>query len=409
MHDHHEPELAAEFETRIWPLLRAGPYFKRAAKAIAFVEYLLKQAKKGESASLGEIARVVFDGGTLPPDKGLNALRTLAYRIRALLQAFFEKDPVGMRAGYIPEVRCVDGRYGLRFLARHQAGVPDGVCDAFDRFWNLSPDPLIQTSTRVFAALGDSLFLRDIRSEDGGDVNALMRELGVTPPDTVQMNRWRRTRHYCSAGETVGMLYILDAFVSRDRRIRLGNLPRYGGGRGDANLIQIGLPRTSDTALHELIQGERFYLAPRGVYDREASEVEEDRREPLYPETEFRSDDAGLDKSDAWADRYVIVTRRPNWDPNCSILAITSNHGRATEAVCNFLCEDSRLEALVGRLGLGRDETALRRFQVVFRVRLVRYGEREIDREVEIKDPPPASALLHGAGASDESRPAGIA
>ena len=131
-----------------------------------------------------------------------------------------------------------------------------------------------------------------------------------------------------SAGDTAGMLHLTDAFLNHKRMIRFGNLPRYGKSRGNANLIQIGLPRNDDHNLYRLIQSELFFLTPTGPESRDKS--------VSCPESPFeRGDEDPFDPAVVSADRFVILSRMPNSNPTRSITAITSNHGRSNR--CSVL------------------------------------------------------------------------
>src|ERR1700730_16869283 len=109
MHDHAEIDFVEDFSSVIWPVLRLTPYFRRAPKAVHFMGYLLDQKRKGESASLQALTSILFARGRSPKDKGLNAIRTLAYRIRSELRMLFETDPTGVSAEYRADVRCFNG------------------------------------------------------------------------------------------------------------------------------------------------------------------------------------------------------------------------------------------------------------------------------------------------------------
>jgi hypothetical protein len=262
------------------------------------------------------------------------------------------------------------------------------LVDDFERFWapyiQSSEDPIIQTASRRFLAIGDTLYIRDVRTQQGGEIDDFLRQLGIEPQLLSQeiRARIRRSRHFVSSGETEAMLQLADAFLTRDRSIRFGNLPRYGKSRGNANLIQVGLPRIVDNlTVYRMIQGEGLYLTRAGVARRQPETAGQNRVEDVpFPETEFRGSKLDpFDDTAEEADRFVIVTRVPNSDECYSLTAVTSNHGRATEAVCRLLSDKAKLKELIDRLAPSGDDLPSR-FQVVFKVSLVRQEEGEIEK-----------------------------
>ena len=290
--------------------------------------------------TIDDLVQLLFRGVDRPGDGGRNAVRTLLHRVRLELRRYFEAQYRGHAAPYTIDIRWWREIVRLTLSCRAQKEADFMTILSGSGRWACwrEKSRSSRLAPEFFLRIGDNLFIRDVHVQQGGDIDEILRQLGIDPTQLTedQRSRIKRTRHFVSAGETAGMLHLADGFLTRGRIIRFGNLPRYGKSRCYANLIQVGLPRMDDLRVYTMIQGERFYLVPAALADRNASQ------QPFYCDEEFRATgDDPFDSTVEEADRFAIVTRIPNCDPNYSVTAITSNHGRATEAVCQYLSDST--------------------------------------------------------------------
>ncbi|MEI9813543.1 MAG: hypothetical protein WDO18_13255 [Acidobacteriota bacterium] len=347
-------------------------HFRQGSKA----ESLLKRLSESESATVHELAQALYKEA-LPSDGGVNGVRTLVSRVRAELRKFGNENPDEQTRIDIGQVH--GGGYRLMLIPNYVT--PGGGDDTALLSWlwgACGTEPVLEISSRVFIATDDGEeYYRDVTKQQGGDLGAIGKKLG---------KKVRYMRHYVSAGETLGLLQLVDLFLGLPNcRPQFGNLPKYARSPGGANLILVGLPNsTSNHELFELIQGggEGYRLTPKGV---EAQQAEGKG----FKDTSFSEGarDPYVDNAKEVATKYVILTRRPNSNPVYSLTAITSTHGRATAAVCKFLSEGAGVAKLREELKAQNTREAPDHFQTIFAVRLARYsgGDKEIVVDIKIE------------------------
>ncbi len=360
------------------------------------------------SKSLREFLQDLRTGKDFSEGEGKQQrIRTIASRLRSAIQDIYAEDR--SFAG-LPTIRIASSNrtYVLEFSN------PTASQVSLNAFWRpyLECSDLerqIQTADRMFLRLGQAIYIRNVTSQEGWSwekfLQPIQEQLGVEivadkiktlpgmfPGAIAQVifdsgcfgsdaplrerieNAIRSkfeveaSRHYISAGESVGLTYLCDFFQGLGKKLIVGNRAQTSPSNSHANLIQIGAPERDDDLLGKLLREQRFVRDVDVIKDRETNEEISDRGAFDPDAAAGWSEDSAPRK----AERFVLVTRCPNRFSPYVVTSIVGSHGRATEAVCQYLSEEKSVDSLLQKLGWS--DAVPESFQFVLSVTLTRRG-----------------------------------
>jgi hypothetical protein len=404
----------------------------RPSKAKEVLGILLEQFQKGTPiASQDELLQVAFGTEERPDDNGVSALRSLVSRIRVELERIYrERRSDDRRIPRIILSTGKDGSYSLQFAphpasATNFSGIFFADQDPLRCFWephiNCPDDQRqIQTSDRIFVRLGDDYYFRDVSDPSGANWNGFIHrieeyldrpkphklrdEKEIEPLQKALRNACsqaianflghsecaekveeflttklcpKRSRHYVSAGESVGETYIAQLFTQFQKPLIFGNQPDVLADRGDANIIQVGKPRHT-YAMTDRLNALPITLSTTKLQCRKHSKfhaIGEIPEAGLPEEPGTHVEESSFTPTSGPFTKYVIVTRCRNRNPSNVITNIVANHGRATEAVCEFLVREERVRNFLKAQSW--NDAVPPYFQLVFAVKLVRHPTKQ--------------------------------
>jgi len=346
----------------------SGRQFAHAHTLKRILRYLCEAAEAPESRAPKEYDIAIHAMGRPPTfdPRTDPVVRVSVASIRDLLLAYFATE--GSREAL--RLSIPKGQYRAVFTeasSQQQSGERERSPGSLRKFWApylsaQAPSVIVYTEPLFFRD-DAGLYLRDIYTNDPlTSPEDLKKRLPVADPGLL-----KPSFHYLSAGEVHCMLSLSWMFHEmgipvETRNSRTASWNELGG----ANLILLGSPRTS--SFLDALQGDNCFV------------VGSDRIENRRPAAKEKPDYAGQRYLDGKLPRmteYAVVTRRPGLKPGRSITTVAANHGRAIGGAGHVLTLEDRVQELLERMGLARQDHLAEHFQLLMRVETI-----NIDDEV---------------------------